>query len=89
MEQVTQAVNDELVASLDYKLATGNTNYIGAIFSEFPEHFFSEHVAGMLHPHHVGHGFRRSRVRKVGVYLQKYGRLQRHAVRVARPELFH
>ena len=28
MEQVTQAVNDELVASLDYKLATGNTNYI-------------------------------------------------------------
>ena len=28
MEQVTQAVNDELVASLDYKLATGNTNYV-------------------------------------------------------------
>ena len=28
MEQVTQAVNDELVASLDYKLATGKTNYI-------------------------------------------------------------
>ena len=28
MEQVTQAVNDELVASLDYKLATGTTNYI-------------------------------------------------------------
>ena len=28
MEQVTQAVNDELVASLDYELATGNTNYI-------------------------------------------------------------
>ena len=27
-QQVTQAVNDELVASLDYKLATGNTNYI-------------------------------------------------------------
>ena len=25
---MTQAVNDELVASLDYKLATGNTNYI-------------------------------------------------------------
>ena len=28
MEQVTQAVSDELVASLDYKLATGNTNYV-------------------------------------------------------------
>ena len=28
MEQVTQAVNDELVASLDYKLQAGNTNYI-------------------------------------------------------------
>ena len=28
MEQVTQAVQDELVASLDYKLATGNTTYI-------------------------------------------------------------
>ena len=25
---MTQAVNDELVASLDYKLATGNTNYV-------------------------------------------------------------
>ena len=25
---MTQAVNDELVASLDYKLAAGNTNYI-------------------------------------------------------------
>ena len=28
MEQVTQSVNDELLASLDFKLKTGNTNYI-------------------------------------------------------------
>ena len=28
MENVTQAVNDELMQSLDYKLATSNVNYV-------------------------------------------------------------
>ena len=28
MENVTQAVNDELVISLDYKLGSSNVNYI-------------------------------------------------------------
>ena len=60
-----------------------------AVLSEFPEHFYAHDLAGMSHPHHVRHGFSRSRVRKVGVYLPQHGRHQRHAARLARSELFH
>ena len=63
MEQVTQAVNDELVASLDYKLATGNTNYVQSRKSVqyYPSSLstvHSEHVAGVQNPHHLRDGLR-------------------------------
>ena len=84
MEQVTQAVNDELVASLDYKLATGNTNYVQSRKS-----IQYDDLAGLPHSADHRHGFPRRRVGEAGLHLPELERLQRHALRLPRPFVLH
>ena len=87
---MTQAVNDELVASLDYKLATGNTNYIQSRKSVqfFPSSLstFTPSTSRVCRiPITPGSDF----VDPESIKLAQHGRLQRHALRLAGPELFH
>ena len=62
MQNVTEAVQDSLVQSLDYKLGSSNVNYIQSRkdVQYFPKHLYAHHLQSRSHPPDLWDGFYRS-----------------------------